>query len=616
LPRNRILRYFLEFLGVVALLAAAAVVIVVSIDLRPVIERTVSHSLDRRLTMASLRIGWRNPLSVEIGDLRLANAPWGSQRDMIRIASLAARIDLWSLLRGIMRFESLRVEKPTLLLERNGDGVGNWHFTDSSPSDSGRFALIPKNRTQFPTLIDLTLNDGALTYRATSSDVHLDFHQLALRSPGGDTPVRLTVEGAYNEVPLTLSGDMQSYDVLRNAAIPYGTVLAIATPLGAIEFDGTMAEPLGLEGLRGKLRVDASDLGAFLKTFGAEIGGGLPLVLAGDLDKRGDDWRLTGATGRLARDDVAGTLEMMEGKRGQPDDVTLALDFDELDLKAIIEAGGSGGSPGEPVSLRLDDKPGAAVAARIGAKYVRYGATRVADAAFDGRVGVGEVSVKTLSFTIAGGRVDAAGAAQSAPGGTRITASAGLSGADAAQIGSAIGAAARDIAGRLDAGLRVETQGATLAEALAASRGEAVLAMSGGRVARELLEQASTDLRAIFRKGEGSVAITCLLGVGTLRDGVATIAPLRLRTPDATLIGGGQIDLVKQRVDLTVKSEDEASIFALGVPLHVTGGFARVAVEPALGSSASWLDAPQRNEPTRRLAPALQPLAARNPCLR
>ena len=157
--------------------------------------------------------------------------------------------------------------------------------------------------------------------------------------------------------------------------------------------------------------------------------------------------------------------------------------------------------------------------------------------------------------------------------------------------------------------------GGTL-KALAASRGEAVLAMSGGRVARELLEQASTDLRAIFRKGEGSVAITCLLGVGTLRDGVATIAPLRLRTPDATLIGGGQIDLVKQRVDLTVKSEDEASIFALGVPLHVTGGFAKVAVEPALGSSASWLDAPQRNEPTRRLAPALQPLAARNPCLR
>jgi uncharacterized protein YhdP len=138
--------------------------------------------------------------------------------------------------------------------------------------------------------------------------------------------------------------------------------------------------------------------------------------------------------------------------------------------------------------------------------------------------------------------------------------------------------------------------------------------MTGGRVTRDLLEKASTDLRSLFRKGEGAVPIACLLGVLTLRDGVATIAPLRLRTPDATLIGGGQIDLVRQRVDLTVKSQNEASVFALGVPLHVTGGFGKIGVAPAVGGSA-WLDAPELNEPARRLPPPLQPLATRNPCL-
>ncbi|MDB5411489.1 MAG: AsmA family protein [Rhodospirillales bacterium] len=615
MPRNRVLRYLLEFLGVVVLLVAAAVVILVSIDLRPVIERTVSHNLDRRLTMASLKIGWRNPLSVEVGDLRLANAPWGSQPDMIHIASLTARVDLWSLLHGVMRFESLRVEKPVVLLERNSEGVGNWHFTDSKPSDSGGLALVPKNRRQFPTLIDLTLNDGALTYRATSSDLHFAFDELTLRSPGSDTPVRLTTKGAYNGVPVTLTGDTQSYDTLRNAAVPYGTVLNLTVPPGKLGFDGTMTEPLDFEGVNGALRIDASDLGAFLKIFGAEIGDGLPLALAGHLDKQGDHWRLSDAAGRLARDDVTGTLEMLEGKRGQPDDISLALDFKDLDLKALLDAGG-GGSSEKPVSIRLDDKPGAIVAARIGAKQVRYGTMRVADAAIDGKVGVGEVALNSLSFTAFGGRLDAAGKARSVANGTRITANAALSGADAGQLGSAIGAAPGDIRGRFDAGVTVETQGAMLSDALAASRGDAVLAMTGGRVTRTLVEKASTDLRALFRKGEGSLPIACLLGVVILRDGVATISPLRLRTPDATLVGGGQVDLVKQRVDLTIKSQGAKSVFALGVPLHVTGSFQNLKVVPALGSSATWLDAPERDEPARHLAPAVQKLATGNPCLR
>jgi uncharacterized protein involved in outer membrane biogenesis len=611
---HRALRYLLGFLGLIVLLAVAAVVVIVSIGLRPLIERAASYSLDRRLTMASLHIGWGNPLSVEIGDLRLANASWGSQPDMIRIASLSARIDPWSLLHGIMRFESLRVEKPVMLLERNGDGVGNWRFTNSKSSGSGGFALIPKNRTQFPTLIDMTLNDGALTYRATSSDLHIDFRELALRSSGSDTPVRLTVEGAYNGFALTLAGDLQSYDVLRNAAIPYGTVLSVATPPGTIAFDGTMTEPLDVEGARGKLRVDAKDLGGVLKILGAAIGNNLPVALGGELDKESDHWRLSNVTGRLARDGVAGTLELLEGKRGQPDDITLALDFKELDLKKILEAGGGGGSAGKPVSLRLDDKPGAIVAARIGAKQLRYGAMHASDAVIDGKVGAGEVSLKALSLTIFGGRLDASGEAWSVPGGTRLTANAGFSGADAAEIAKTIGAAAGDIGGRLDAGLLVETQGATADEALAAARGEAVLAMSGGRVTRELVEKASTDLRALFRKGEGAVPLACLLGVATLRDGIATIAPLRLRTPDATLVGGGQVDLVRRRVDLTVKSQREASIFALGVPLRVTGSLAKPDIAPTLGSSASWLDAPERNEPARHLPSALQPLAERNPC--
>jgi len=613
LPKNRILRYGLELLGVVVLLLAAAVVIVVSIDLRPVVERMVSSKLDRRLTMASFKIGWHDPLAIDITDLRLANASWGSQHDMIRIASLTARVDPWSLLHGVMRFERLRVEKPVILLERNGDGVGNWHFSGAPSSGSGGLALVPKNRTQFPTLIDLTLNGGALTYRGTRNDLHFDFDELTMRSPRGDTPVRMTAKGAYNGVPLTLASDMQSYETMRNAAIPFGMALTLTMPSGSLAFDGTMTEPLDLEGMLGKLQIDAADMGGFLKSFGAEVGDGIPLVLAGHLDKRGNHWLLSDAAGKLARDDVSGTVEMLEGKRGQPDDVTLALDFPSLDLKALLDDMAAKSAKDQPVSLQLDDQPGSIVTARLTARQVKYGTMSVADAALDGTVGAGEIALRSLAFSTLGGRLDAAAEAQALPNATRITLGAGLSGGDSAKLGSAIGAAPGDIAGRFDAGVQLETQGATLDAALAASRGEAVLAMTGGRVTRAVLEKASTDLRALFRKGEGAVPIACLLGVVTLRDGIASVAPLRLRTADASFIGGGQVDLARKRIDLTLKSQNAASVFALGVPLHVTGGFGNIGVAPAVGGTA-WLDAPERNDPARRLPPALQPVAARNPC--
>jgi hypothetical protein len=37
-----------------------------------------SRSLGCQISVVTLRIGWRNPLAVELTDLRLANAAWGS----------------------------------------------------------------------------------------------------------------------------------------------------------------------------------------------------------------------------------------------------------------------------------------------------------------------------------------------------------------------------------------------------------------------------------------------------------------------------------------------------------------------------------------------------------
>ena len=88
---------------------------------------------------------------------------------MVRVGHLSALIDVRPLLRGVLRYENLRVEDAAIVLERDKTGVGNWKFPGGGLG--GGFAIVPKNRTQFPTLIDFALAGGLVTYRTSSGAI-------------------------------------------------------------------------------------------------------------------------------------------------------------------------------------------------------------------------------------------------------------------------------------------------------------------------------------------------------------------------------------------------------------------------------------------------------------
>lgn len=609
---RRVLLVMLGVLGVAVTLGTVVIILLVTVDLRPLIERYGSRALDRRLTIATLRIGWGNPLSIGLEGLRLANADWGSDPEMIRIASLSADLDLRALLAGVLRFERLHVYKPSVLLERKADGTPNWHFAGQRRSASSGFALIPKNRMQFPTLLDLALQGGAFTYHTPDVTLHLDADALAIRAGGDDQPVTLTLKGSYNGNPLALNAKTASFRRLRDAAVPFDTAFSITGTGLKIDFAGTMMEPLDVEGARGKLDIDAQQLGDLMKILGLQVAAAVPVRLVGTFTHQGDDWQLAAMTGTLMQNDVTGLLALKEAGRAKPDAVRLDLDFARLDLTSLLGAGRADSKARhDDIALQLEPDPAATVAARIHAKQVAYGSLTAADLALDGQLMPGQLSLEKLSFGLFGGQVDIVGSARNAAVGSRINASSALSGIEIDQIAQWAGAGAGQIAGSLDGRAALDMTGRTLTEALRDSQGQAVLAMAQGRVARALVEKLSADLRIVFRQGEGWVPLTCLLGVVDLRAGVATISPLRLVTPEAKLVGAGQINLMTQRVDLTIKAKGD-SVFALGVPLRIAGDLSKPRVQPALGSS-SRLDALSTGA-IPPLAPDIQALVARNPC--
>ncbi len=168
-------------------------------------------------------------------------------------------------------------------------------------------------------------------------------------------------------------------------------------------------------------------------------------------------------------------------------------------------------------------------------------------------------------------------------------------------------------AGGLDGAAKLSMAGETVGGALKTSEGAVVLAMRDGDVDRALIEALSADLRGIFRSKEGRVPVTCLLGVLTLKDGIGVLSPLRLELREAIAIGAGKIDLAKDTLDLTVKTErDSTNFFALDIPVHISGPFDRLSVVPLGGSDEAWLEQASANADA--LPPALRKLANGNPC--
>lgn len=616
---KRILLVFGTLVGLAIMMVAGATAWLLATDLRPVVERQAGAALDRQASIGSFSLSWRNPLIVELKDVRVANMPGGSEPDMMRFGSVFAAVDLGSLLRGVMRFERLTLEQAEILLERHSDGARNWRFPGGGgPSPKGGLAVVPKNRTQFPTLIDMSVSNGVLIYRSEGrKDIRLDFHNMAIRSTGDEAPVSLTVDGAYNGAAVRIAGKTESFARMRNAAAPFGTELAITTDAGRLDFKGTIAEPVDFEGVAGEMQINTANLGRFLSLFGLDLPAAVPLRATGTFRKQGERWELAGARGQLASDTFTGRFALEEATRDTPDAIATALDFMRLDLAPFLNTGKKQDSP-DAIELRPDDKPGATLDARLRARQLIYEKTRLSEFAAEVRTAPGEIAVRKVSFGVAGGTFEATGSTRSVGEGGRLVANGRLSGADIGEALQLLGMEEVPIAGRSELGFALDLTGRTLKDATAgASRGEIVIAMTGGQVARSLIEKASVDLKALMRQSADWLPVSCLLGVVDMRNGFTKLSPMRLRTAGTTLVAAGLIDVPTSRLNLVMRAESDAANFlALKLPIKIAGDLANPSVGPAFGPTVSWLEETRPDDAKAWMSPELRELALRNSCWR
>lgn len=574
------------------------VIAAATVDLRPWLERAASASLGRATHVGSLQIEWGRHIRVEARDIRVANLAWAREPWFVQVGGLSAVVDPLSLLRGVVRYEKLGLNDVVVYLERGIDSDANWKVGGEGAKKGG-LALIPGNRSQFPTLLDFVVENGRIVYRnAQKKEMQIGIAHGTITSATENTPVRLVVDGTYNGLAARVTGsDMDSFQALRDASKPYkGSIDLIADRMG-MHFQGAFNEPLDFDGVQGTLEIDIASLEAALKVFGIPKSPPIPFKIAGSLQRQGDLWQFDSASGRLSANPYSGNFVFKEGKRGEADRLNVKMDFPTLDLAPLLTTADA--------KSDAADEPGMFVEGQVRAARLTWGKLGVSDAVLQGNTGPHDSKKGKLTFVLFGGKVEAQMETIEADT-NRIALIASVTEADFSRVAALLGVTGGRVSGKLAGRLNLHLSNSGLDGALATAHGQAVMAVTGGSIASEIMEGASSDLFAMFRKKQGRVPVTCLFGVGTLKDGIVQLGPLHLRASDVAISGSGRVNLLRRQMDIVLQPRSGGT-FALDRPLSIEGSLTRPSISLFHGSTA-------RIQETTRLAPSLQAWAATVSC--
>ena len=613
-PMSPLWRVLIGVAGVVLFLLSlpiAAWFLLPRLELAGFAAGRATAMLGRAVTIESLRLTPGERLRVVLRGVKLANIEGGTRDDMLRLDALTAELDLMALLRGTPVLHDAQAEGLSLLLERNAARIANWHF---GPAREG-----PQDRGGIPLFRALRVTGGEIILRTTGGrTLPILIETASLTAESLHAPIQLRAQGSYNGQAVTLEGPLDSIAALRDSTTPFSLDLTAVASETTLALIGSARDPLNFEGVQGQLELRAPNPRAMLALAGVSADGvpRIALELAGTFDRQGDVWRLSAPTGELDGADFTGRLlQFTEGTAGQPDAVVLDLALTRLDMNRILRAAGDAPDGEVDLPLATFAAPDPVIELRLSAGELRYGALLAREARMVAALRPGVIAVESLAMQAFGARITAQGKIEPEGEDLQVSADVTLADGDLDALRRALGIRDFPISGRVEGRLLVSGRGRSLNAAAQGGHVQAVLSMTGGSIAREVIEMASTDVRALLRTARGRVRLSCMIGVLEMRGGVGEIAPLRLRAATGMISGMASFDLNRQRLDVLIASHRQTTgSFALDIPIRISGSFADPDVLPAQWSTAgrARLSAGDAALP---LPPALREVARRNPCL-
>ena len=565
-----------------------------------------STAAGRDIAVGDIKVEWGWPVtSLHLRDLTVANVPDSKDPQMADIGAIDASFDLKALLGGTFTITDLSLDQPKIVLEKDKDGNANWKL-GTSPAGAVATAPLPDKRTDVPVIGHLLIKGGSLTYRDAKSQTDLT---LTANTIAGEAQkheqIHLDGKGTYQHEPFKLDLTGGSILQLRDTDEPYQLKLELNAGPTTITVDGTVDDPLQLEGLNLAMTIKGKNAADLFPLTGVALPQTPPYDVHGRLElaeEKGkpQEWRFRAFKGRLGDSDIGGDLAYnVAGKRPKLTGAFVSNLLDFKDLGGLI-----GASPGNSDAATADQKAQAnekkvespfvipdapldisklsAMDADVSftGKRIQSGGTLLDDfymkIVLDDRL----MKVDPVRFGTAGGDVITYMTVNARQDPPQVDTDFRFS---KLQLAKLIDPAAKTLGqpnvseGVIGGVAKLKGTGKSLHEVLSHADGKIGIGMEGGKLSNLIVRLIGLNVAqalGLYLGGDVPTPVRCIVSDFNVKDGLATADAFVIDTKISNVAGNGTLNLKNEAMDLTLHPQSkDFSLVSLRSPIKIGGTF-------------------------------------------
>ncbi len=218
-------RILAAFAGLLLLVVVAVAIAIRTVDVNdfaaPVAQR-VKEATGRDLAIKGridLKLSLEPKLTID--DVTLGNASWAKSPQMLSARRVEAQVALLPLLQRRFEIIQLTLVEPTIALETDAHGKGNWELQPVRAVPAG--ATTESATANAFAIGDLAIKNGTLSYRdgETGKVTAVVIESLALHARDASSPVSARFRGKVDDLAIALEGDLGPLDALTQRRWPY-----------------------------------------------------------------------------------------------------------------------------------------------------------------------------------------------------------------------------------------------------------------------------------------------------------------------------------------------------------------------------------------------------------
>jgi AsmA family protein len=576
--------------------AAAIFAIVSSIDFnayKDQIVRQVKAATGRDIVLAGdVKVALSLTPRLEVGQVSLRNADWGSEPQMVKLDKLEADVDLVPLLSSQIRIKRLHLIGADILLETDAKGQGNWVM--------GNTPGVASTTGPLPELDEASIEHARIRFKdgATGQVRTIAADKLTI-SPA-DMPGMLVVDfdGKVDDVPLAVKGVTGGLSSFVQGPLPIDATGQLAgNDLGV---KGQILNPAGLEGISLELYLAGNAPDALATLAGMTVPKLGAFQFRAKLNEEGGKYTFDGIAAKLGGSDLTGKLELDTAVK--PFSINAGLASSHLDLadfgiqadgrsSAVVADNGKvfSATPWDLTPLRGFDAQ-----VRLNAQQLVAGKTTLDNVVGDFGLQSGLLKITSLVANLGSGNIGLAANVDGAASPSTIAARFRANNVDGAPLMEALGLGGAVTAGHITMEAQIEGPGTSMRDLMTKLNGGIHLEMGEGAIKNDFARLMFADLfQLVTFGGTGDAAhVDCAVTDLVAVDGIANTRSMVLDTPGVTIVGNGDIDLRDETLHLRFDSNSkQVNLANLAVPMNVGGTLSHPNVSPdALGAVGDTAD--------------------------